>query len=57
MTPVAVKLAYDVEARVRSVDSSDLPGLNLEATTNMAQSTRRDAAYRAGEYRLPPHGE
>ena len=33
MTMVVLKLAYDPEARVWFVESSDLPGLNLEAAT------------------------
>ena len=33
MGPVTVKVAYDVDAKVWYVESSDLPGLNVEAPT------------------------
>ena len=33
MMLVVVKVAYDTEARVWYVESSDLPGLNVEAAT------------------------
>ncbi|WP_174300857.1 DUF1902 domain-containing protein [Caulobacter sp. S45] len=33
MTLVVVKAAYDAEAGVWYVESSDLPGLNVEAAT------------------------
>jgi hypothetical protein len=33
MTLIVVKVAYDAEAQVWYVESSDLPGLNVEAPT------------------------